>query len=154
MSIATAVAKLAALSVPAKATTAGIAVAIAATGGVVAHATTTQPVDEGVTSEETTTNVSDTVPESVELPEASSFGQSVAEDARDGGVDGQTIAEMARSREHPGGIPEGAPAAEQAQTQTEQHAGGPALPDQAAGAGQNNAGDVLDELPGAPAQRP
>lgn len=33
-----------------------------------------------------------------ELPEAAEFGQSVAEDARDGGVDGQEIAERAHAR--------------------------------------------------------
>lgn len=33
-----------------------------------------------------------------DLPETASFGQSVAEDARDGGVDGQEIAEQARQK--------------------------------------------------------
>lgn len=158
--IAAVVAKLAALSLPAKATTAGIAVALGATGGVVAHAATAEPVDDGAVVEETSTT---TVPEDVSLPEASSFGQSVAEDARDGGVDGQTIAERARQRiaeqvrqrTHEGGVPEDAPAAERVRTRTESRAGDPTLPDQAAEqADQNRAGDAAYGPPDAQGRRP
>lgn len=101
--IAAVLAKLTAISLPAKATAVGLAVAVGATGGVVAHATVTPPAPN---------EVPDSTPESLEvgedaeapddekptLPEAASFGQSVAEDARDGGVIGPDIAEQARAR--------------------------------------------------------
>ncbi len=69
-------AKLAALSIPAKATALGIAVALGATGGVVVQATVGQPEPEAGTV------VTDPIGEA---PEAAAFGQSVAENARNGG---------------------------------------------------------------------
>ena len=110
--IAAALAKVAAISVPAKAVAVGLAVAVGATGGVVAHAAVTPPDPDVVP--ESTQEVVDVGEETEEpageeteepggdeqptLPEAASFGQSVAEDARDGGVIGPDIAEQARIR--------------------------------------------------------
>lgn len=117
------VAKLAALTVPAKASAAGIAVAISVTGGMAVHAVAAEPETPEVT--DTTGDVVDdatdgTVVDDVadgdvdgeddgdaegtddgdtkDLPDAADFGQSVAADARDGGVDGQEISERARER--------------------------------------------------------
>jgi hypothetical protein len=102
--IATALAKLAAVGIPAQAAAVALVVAAGATGGVVAHAAVTTPdpavvpesapeilpADEGAEEEENG--------EQPTLPDAASFGQSVAEDARDGGVVGLDIAEQARAR--------------------------------------------------------
>lgn len=82
-------AKLAALSIPAKATALGIAVALGATGGVVAQARVGQPEPEAGTV------VTDPIGEA---PEAAAFGQSVAENARNGGVIGPETAAQARLR--------------------------------------------------------
>jgi hypothetical protein len=114
--LVTALAKLAALSVPAKAASVGIAVALGAAGGVVAHATDT-PTDTD-TQTEVAVTVDGATDDAVEepdvegtdegtdeegapsethqLPAASDFGQWVAADARDGGVVGAEIAEAAR----------------------------------------------------------
>ncbi len=103
--IATALAKLAAIGIPAQAAAVALVVAAGATGGVVAHAAVTTPdpaivpesapeilpADEGAEEEEENG-------EQPTLPDAASFGQSVAEDARDGGVFGLDIAEQARAR--------------------------------------------------------
>ncbi len=123
--IAAAVAKLTALSLPAKATGLGIAVALGATGGVAAYAAdapetepdvvdvteaeppAADPVDDAddaddtgdvddVDGDEDGTDDGD-APER-DLPDAAQFGQSVAADARDGGVDGQEISERAHDR--------------------------------------------------------
>lgn len=121
--LATAVAKLTALSVPAKAATLGVAVALGATGGVVAYATdalddvvevtddeapTAEPTeggDDDVAVVEVTDDAGDPGEDGEvgdtgdkQLPEAAAFGQSVAQDARDGGVDGQEIAARAHER--------------------------------------------------------
>ena len=136
--ISTAVATLAGLCLPAKATGIGLAVALGATGGVAAVAADQSEADTGVVE------VADPTPEPTadptaptgdpaedgteddgaesgeehdaesgesgedresgadgeerELPEAAAFGQSVAADARDGGVDGQEIRERAHER--------------------------------------------------------
>ena len=127
--LAAVVAKLAGLGLPAKA--AGVAVAVAAIGGVPAgaHAVTSDdapavvdptsdpasaPTDEPTTptptpsdsptdvpTEEPTDDPTDDPtdePTGKDLPAASDFGQSVAADARDGGVDGQEISERARQK--------------------------------------------------------
>lgn len=122
--VAAAVAKLTALSLPAKATGLGIAVALGATGGVAAYAADQPEADPGVvdvTEAEPTIDPADDAdapdedadgvvdgdgddaaedgeaPER-DLPAAAEFGQSVAADARDGGVDGQEIRERAHER--------------------------------------------------------
>lgn len=120
--VAAAVAKLGALSLPAKATGLGIAVALGATGGVAAYAadadgtepevvdvTEAEPTADPVADDADDTDVRDgdegaedgtddgDAPER-DLPEAAQFGQSVAADARDGGVDGQEIRERAHDR--------------------------------------------------------
>ena len=112
MSIVAAVlAKVAAISIPVKATAVGLAVAVGATTGVVAHAAVTPPdpdlvpestqevVDVGEEAEEPAgQDTEDPGDERPTLPEAASFGQSVAADARDGGVIGPDIAERAHAR--------------------------------------------------------
>ena len=122
--LAAVVAKLAGLGLPAKA--AGVAVAIGVIGGVpvVAHDVATSHDDSNVVNEapETTDGstahatgeathaakahptrkpsaaASDEPSGSPTLPAAAAFGQSVAQDARDGGVDGQQIAQEARTK--------------------------------------------------------
>lgn len=127
--MAAAVAKLAALSLPAKATGLGLAVALGATGGVAAYAadadgTETEVVDvteaeptadpvaddaddaddpadaDAANGDEGTEDGEDPAVEAPgrDLPDAAQFGQSVAADARDGGVDGQEIRERAHDR--------------------------------------------------------
>jgi hypothetical protein len=123
-------AKLAALTLPAKAASLGVAVALGAAGGVAAHATDT-PTDtdtqtevavtvdggadaaaeeletdstdgtEGTDDTESTEESTDdegALSHTHQLPEAAEFGQSVAVDARDGGVVGAEVAEAARVR--------------------------------------------------------
>jgi hypothetical protein len=120
-------AKLAALTLPAKAASLGVAVALGAAGGVAAHATDT-PIDtdtqtevavtvdggaddaaeELETDDTDDTDDTESTEESTDdegapsqthqLPEAAEFGQSVAVDARDGGVVGAEVAEAARVR--------------------------------------------------------
>ena len=141
--LAVALAKLAAIGIPAKATALGIAVAVGATGGVVAHATAPEPPEGEVVQTESEVGPSEAEPRN-QSAEAAAFGQGVAADARDGGVVGQEIAEQARLRaeNRHGDLPD---QAVNARLRAEQHTGD--LPDQAVSArtrAEEQAGAIPD----------
>lgn len=142
--LAAVTAKLAAFGLPAKA--AGVAVVVGVGVGVpgVAYGVSTsqdvppaveQPAPEATAPEQAATDAPTDAPTGTpsaspeatasptDLPEASEFGQRVAQDARDGGVDGQVISQEARER---AGVTQPEQAADHAG-----QAGRDALPEQA-----------------------